>query len=278
MADATARFFDAMAGDYDVLEPWYQHLYARLHAIMREVLAPTAGARGPVALDAGCGTGFQTAVLAAIGYEVHGIDLSAGLLAIARRKRARAVLTRGDLEALPYPDAQFDVAVCGGSVLNLVARPGQALAEIGRVLRPRGRLLLECEHKWSLDLGWALLSSVMGDPLRYQVSPRVAWRQLARPLGEGFRLRYPGYPELRVFTGAELRAMLAAARLVPMRSWAIHGVTNLIPSTVLHRARLPWPLVPLYRGLCALDRAVSGFGPARGVANSLVMLAGKAPA
>src|SRR2546427_428880 len=46
MGDATMRFFDAMAASYDELEPWYEHLYAELHRILRSALSPAApGAR-----------------------------------------------------------------------------------------------------------------------------------------------------------------------------------------------------------------------------------------
>ena len=143
------------------------------------------------------------------------------------------------------------------------------------MLRPGGRLLLECEHKWSLDLGWALLSSLLGDALGYRLSPRAAWRQIARPLGEGFWLDYPGYPRLRAFTGSELGTMLRAAGLTPMRTWGIHCATNVIPSPVLHRARLRRSLDRLYRALCSLDGALGRFPPMRGLANSLVILARK---
>jgi predicted TPR repeat methyltransferase len=99
---ATARFFDAMAPRYEVLEAWYEHLYTVLHAILREALAPAAGpGPAPRALDAGYGSGFQAALLVGLGYRTHGADRSAGLLALARRRRSAAALAQADLEALP---------------------------------------------------------------------------------------------------------------------------------------------------------------------------------
>ena len=84
MSSTVADIFDAMAATYDDLEPWYEHFYARLHAILRAELGqvPPAGR----ALDAGCGTGFQSAILTDLGWTTHGIDLSAGLLAVARQR------------------------------------------------------------------------------------------------------------------------------------------------------------------------------------------------
>jgi MPBQ/MSBQ methyltransferase len=274
MSSGRARLFDAMADTYDQLEPWYAHLYAALHALLLAELAPAVGAGR--ALDAGCGTGFQTAHLAALGYETHGIDLSAALLARANQRLPGARLARGSLEALPYADASFDVAACCGSTLSFVEAPARALAEIGRVLRPRGRLLLECEHRWSLDLGWALLSGLAGDPLGYGVRAGDLWRRLRQSAGGELWLEYPGYGPLRLFTLAELRALLRAAGLVPVRTWGIHRLTNLIPSTVLHRPRLGRALGALYRGLAAADDALRRWPGSTRLANSVVVLAEKA--
>src|SRR5262245_17841401 len=130
-----------MADSYHELEPWYQHLYAVLHEALRGALASpgTPAGRAP---DAGCGTGFQTAVLADLGYGVHGVDVSTRALRVAREQLARSGLgprvwlAAADLVALPYGAASFDAAVCCGSTLNFVRDPARAVAEIGRVLRP----------------------------------------------------------------------------------------------------------------------------------------------
>ena len=58
MTGDIARAFDAMAGQYDQLEPWYEHLYAALHAILKTELVPAQGSARPRALNAGCGSGF----------------------------------------------------------------------------------------------------------------------------------------------------------------------------------------------------------------------------
>src|SRR5215469_10005863 len=113
MGDATTRFFDAMAASYDELEPWYEHLYAELHRIVRSALSPAPP--DAVALDAGCGTGFQTTILAELGYRPYGLDLSAASLAVARARLPGSRFVRGDLGALPYRDATFDAVVCAGA-------------------------------------------------------------------------------------------------------------------------------------------------------------------
>ncbi len=275
MTTGAGPFFDAMAASYDDLEPWYEHLYAVLHGLVRAELAPPAGSRRRRALDAGCGTGFQTAILLELGYEALGVDLSAGLLGVARTRCAGAQLLQGDLEALPCRDAAFDVAVSCGSTLSFVARADRAIAELARALRPGGRLLLEVEHRWSVDLVWRVASSVAGDPLGYGVTPHGARRAFARPLQEGVWVEYPGYPKLRLFTRPELDRLLGEAGLTPLRAWGLHSATNVLPSTVLHRARLGRAPGALYRGLRALDRALARTGPGRRLCNSLVILAEK---
>jgi SAM-dependent methyltransferase len=273
-----AALFDRMAPDYEVLEPWYEHLYDVLHGLLARTLAPPAvGAVRPGrALDAGCGTGLQAGLLERLGWQVHGIDLAAALLARARSRLAAPRLARGDLQALPYADGVFDVAVCCGSTLSFVPDPAAALRELARVLRPGGRLLLECEHRWSLDLVWGLLSSLTGDRLGYALGAREAWRLLAHRTDEGVWAPYPGYGWLRLFTRSELHRWLGEAGLVPERWWGVHSLTLLLPSTWLHRPRLGRLGRALYAGLRRLDRTLTSSAVGRGAGASLVVLARRA--
>ena len=55
-----------------------------------------------------------------------------------------------DVERLPFPNAMFDVVLCVGSVINYCAA-AQAIEELGRVLKPKGQLLLEFETSESLE-------------------------------------------------------------------------------------------------------------------------------
>jgi len=283
MRGDVARLFDAMADSYDELEPWYVHLYRVLHDRLRAELGAPGLHRGR-ALDAGCGTGYQGSVLRELGYATHGVDLSPALLRRARRRLGAAALVRGDLEQLPYRAGAFDVVTCCGSTLSLVDDPARALRGLGMVLRPGGLLFLECEHKWSLDVAWSLVSGLAGDALGYGVAPRELLRQLTAR--DGCRVPYPcttadgapAYMSLRLFTRRELSALLAQAGFVSRRAWGIHAVTNMIPSTVLHRPRLSRAVAALFTRLCALDAALSGAAPVRALANSLVVLAVKSDA
>ncbi len=102
---------------------------------------------GDAVLDLGCGAGFDACVAAmAAGPtgRVIGVDLSPEMLAVAERGRVAAGLPnvefrQADVEALPFPDATFDVALTNG-VLNLIPDKPAALREIFRVLKRGGRL------------------------------------------------------------------------------------------------------------------------------------------
>lgn len=102
---------------------------------------------GEAVLDLGCGAGFDALVAAQLvgpAGRVVGIDLSREMLWLAEAGRIEAGMAQvefrvGTIEALPFPDASFDVALSNG-VLNLVPDKPAALGEIYRVLRPGGRV------------------------------------------------------------------------------------------------------------------------------------------
>jgi ubiquinone/menaquinone biosynthesis C-methylase UbiE len=74
------------------------------------------------------------------GATVTGLDVSAGLLAVARARLPEADLREGDLEALPFADASFDAVVAVNS-LFYAADMAAALRELARVVRPGGRVV-----------------------------------------------------------------------------------------------------------------------------------------
>ena len=102
--------------------------------------------RGGRYLDLGCSAGLYTRGLAPeLGAEgrMVGIDISPGMLREAARRarlaNVRISLARADAENLPFADASFSGAVCGGT-LNEIGDPARALRETRRVLAPGGRL------------------------------------------------------------------------------------------------------------------------------------------
>ncbi|MBL1076434.1 3-demethylubiquinone-9 3-O-methyltransferase [Nocardia sp. 2] len=96
---------------------------------------------GKRVLDVGCGGGFTTEFLAARGALVSGVDPSERLIEAARRhaeQTGKSIDYRvGSAEALPYPDASFDIVTCV-DVLEHVVDPARSISEIARVLAPGG--------------------------------------------------------------------------------------------------------------------------------------------
>jgi SAM-dependent methyltransferase len=104
-------------------------------------LAVATGGRGPVC-DLGCGPGHVARYLAARGADVFGVDLSPGMVAIARRLHPELRFAVGDALALELADASLAGVVALYSLIHLPrAAAPRAAAEIHRVLRPGGLLL-----------------------------------------------------------------------------------------------------------------------------------------
>lgn len=111
------------------------------------MLALAGEVAGRRILDAGCGSGPLSAALRDRGAVVTGIDASAGMLALARRRLGDdADLHVADLNApLPFADGAFDDVV-SSLVLHYLEDWGPTLAEMRRVLRPGGRLIASVDH------------------------------------------------------------------------------------------------------------------------------------
>ncbi|PNS07750.1 class I SAM-dependent methyltransferase [Solilutibacter silvestris] len=135
--------------------------FAQFKAVQREawaIFAPTAAFttpcaaalvdfaginRGESVLDVGCGTGVVAITAACAGAHVKGLDLSPALLEFARHNASlldgEIEFIEGDAEALPYPDAAFDVVLSQFGHM-FAPRPDVTIAEMLRVLKPGGRI------------------------------------------------------------------------------------------------------------------------------------------
>ena len=122
----------------------------RAKAIRRKTVALAQIQPGDKVLEVGCGTGDVTLAaqtLAGAGGQVYGIDPAPEMIAVAQRKAAQAhqavTFQVGVIEQLAFPDHSFDV---GLSSLMMHHLPDvikkQGLAEVVRVLKPGGRLLI----------------------------------------------------------------------------------------------------------------------------------------
>ncbi|HEY7631977.1 MAG TPA: methyltransferase domain-containing protein [Thermoleophilaceae bacterium] len=154
---------------------------------------------GERVIDIGCGPGYLASEMAeAVGQDgfVLGVDPSPSMLAIAERRdrvrgAARVKLEEGSATGLPSPDDSFDVAV-STQVYEYVPDMEAALAEVRRILKPRGRLAI-------LDTDWDSIVWRSSDDERMTRVLRAWDEHLAHPhlprdlpkmlTGAGFTLR-----------------------------------------------------------------------------------------
>jgi len=158
-----AAMFDAIAGRYDLLNDILSMGQVRL---WRRSVARITGARpGEAVLDLAAGTGTSSLTFTATGADCVACDFSLGMLRVGRARLARAdgppaapekgdgpggvvppgrlSFAAGDALRLPFRDGAFDAVTISFGLRN-VADPGHALAEMHRVTRPGGRLVV-CE-------------------------------------------------------------------------------------------------------------------------------------
>jgi ubiquinone/menaquinone biosynthesis C-methylase UbiE len=140
-------YYDRFSASYDSRRGY------GYHALIDELEVNAVPARAGVRLmEAGCGTGLVLERLRATGASLVGVDLSSGMLALARKRGH--VVVQGSVERLPFADGSFDIA-CSFKVLAHVAEIRQAIRELARVVRPGGTLVLEFYNRHSIrGLRW----------------------------------------------------------------------------------------------------------------------------
>jgi demethylmenaquinone methyltransferase/2-methoxy-6-polyprenyl-1,4-benzoquinol methylase len=150
-----AAMFDAIAGRYDLLNDILSAGQVRLWR--RAVARITGAGLSERVLDLAAGTGTSSLTFTATGADCVACDFSLGMLQAGRSRLARAgqqdgqlhdgrgglAFVAGDALRLPFADGAFDAVTISFGLRN-VASPGAALAEMRRVTRPGGRLVV-CE-------------------------------------------------------------------------------------------------------------------------------------
>lgn len=167
-----ARFTREWDRFYTRFAPWYDAAVERLPLWKGWLRRALPHIVGPRVLEVSFGTGYLLAQYSG-RFAVCGLDYNRTMVTTAaknlRRAGARAALVQGDVAHLPYPDACFD------SVVNTMAFSGypdgaRAMAELGRVLRPGGRIVM-IDFSYPADGNWlgarvARLVERSGDVLR----------------------------------------------------------------------------------------------------------------
>ena len=132
-----AEYFDRIADRYD---EWYRtKTGSYVDRIEKWLVFSMLRSKSGKALDLGCGTGNYTLELKKRGFDVVGLDASEGMLEVARKKGLKCI--KGDAYSLPFPEGSFDL-VLSVTMFEFLHEPEKAVAEINRVLKPGGEVLI----------------------------------------------------------------------------------------------------------------------------------------
>ena len=182
---------------------------------------------GERVLDLACGTGLVTRLAApkvGPGGHVTGLDLNAGMLAVARSlpppSGASIAWVEGSAMAMDLPDASFDVVLCQQGLQFFPDKPA-ALREMHRVLVPGGRVAL------SVWRSWGPYNIALGDALEKHVSSETATKY------RGLRLGVPDAEELQRllveagFRGVQIIPSALTIRLPSVETFVLGHVAGM---------------------------------------------------
>jgi SAM-dependent methyltransferase len=200
--------------------------------------APQIASGAARVLEVGCGLGVYVEKLRAFTPAVFGLEYDFERAAEAGRRNPPSLVVCAAGERLPYPDNAFDV-ILSNEVIEHVQDDGAAIAEMVRVARPGGRILIFCPNRWypvethgiywrgRYKFGNIPLVNYLPDPLRNRLAPHVRayTARSLRKLFDGLPVRivthtriFGGYDNLIARFGAMgriLRGMLHAAERTP---------------------------------------------------------------
>ncbi|MHA6669907.1 bifunctional demethylmenaquinone methyltransferase/2-methoxy-6-polyprenyl-1,4-benzoquinol methylase UbiE [Homoserinimonas sp. A447] len=183
--DQVSAMFDEVARHYDrtngVLSMGASPLW-RVATV--KAINPQPGER---ILDIAAGTGASSAAIARSGADVVSLDFSPGMIAVGRRKHPDLEFVEGDATSLPFADGEFDAVTISFGLRN-VKEARTALAEMFRVLKPGGRLVI-CEFskppRAIFRAGYgAYMRFVMPAVVEASSSNPEAYRYLAESIAE----------------------------------------------------------------------------------------------
>ena len=161
-----ARMFDRVAARYDLVNDLLS--LGQDRSWRRRVVEAVAPEPGHLVLDLAAGTGTSSEPFDRAGATVVPTDLSAGMLAVGKRRRPSLSFVAGDALQLPYADGSFDAVTISFGLRN-VEDTAAALTEMRRVTRPGGTLVV-CEFSTPT---WGPFRALYADYL-VAALPRIA--------------------------------------------------------------------------------------------------------
>jgi len=215
---------------------WYRDTFGELYPLLyahRDDAAAAAeaasfahllglGGPGSRVLDLACGAGRHCQALSGLGARVWGLDLSARLLADARRRACIAGrLVRGDMRRLPFRRS-FDLVVNLFTSFGYFADDAanaRVIGEIARVLLPGGTLLLDHVNRAALERGLIAEDERDGAGFRVRQRRRIAGDRVRKEIeimwDDGRRRRL--VEDVRLYTPGEMRTLLAGSGFTGVR-------------------------------------------------------------
>lgn len=151
-------FWDKISPLYDLFEKIYNgKVYSGTGAKVAEFIEPT-----DTVLECACGTGAISIYIAPKCRRLIATDFAAGMLRQAAKKCRRfenVVFRKADITHLKCKDGRFDKVVAG-NVIHLLPNPEQALHELERVVKPRGRIIIPTYINMSKKTGTAAVKFI----------------------------------------------------------------------------------------------------------------------
>ncbi|MEI7835433.1 MAG: class I SAM-dependent methyltransferase [Planctomycetota bacterium] len=203
MSDSEIQVQDHSAEFYE--EVRYKAYGLKYHsAILRGMVTDDLDG---VILDVGCGTGIISRLYP--HKDITGIDISEGMLKYHPGKCLRA-----SADAIPFEDSSFD-AVIGRSILHHLDNPGKALAEMRRVLKPGGKLVL-----WETNKSWLaqMIRRAAQSHERFSDS-HSSFADLPSLVAEHFDLRQVRYQGFLAYPLFGFPDVTNFAKYMPLKSW-----------------------------------------------------------
>lgn len=151
-----ASAFGKAAKRYDSIAYYQQNSGYQLLDLLASVPVNLTGKK---VIDVGCGTGFFSQMMKAQGAEVTALDLSSGMLDVARHKNAAEHYVCADMESLPFADKSVDI-IFSNLAIQWCSHLSQTLTELHRVTRSGGIIVFTTLAKESLSelsQAWASL-------------------------------------------------------------------------------------------------------------------------